>query len=780
VVYLGFRSTDWTLAPIADPQQIAESNKLTLTVKSSLPMPLFQTLTFELLNGPLGMALNPATGALTWTPSESQGPGQYPVSIRAVDNAPAPREQFLAFTVNVSEVNLPPAIAPISNPIIDEETPFTLQIPGSDPDLPANTLTYSLISGPPGMQVSPSGLLNWTPEEEQGPGSYKVTVGVSDDGVPVRSTNRTFTLTVREVNSPPTMLDPGDQLVVEGDTLSFKLDATDPDFPANSIFFQLLSAPSGVSVTGDGTFTWRANAAKAPSTNEVRVRVFDNGIPQAASTQSFHVVVVAPQAPTLRVRTSPAGITLDWPTSPSGFRLQSAPSLDSIMLWKDVGGAPANLGAEWEQTLPTTDSQSYFRLTKDGGGGTTTASGSVTRGPYLQMRTATGVLVRFKTNRVLTGRIRYGLDPAQLVLQADGPATNNHAIPLANLSPNTRYYYSVGSDTDTIVGGPTYFFQTAPTDAQPTRIWVVGDSGTASAAAASVRNAYQKFTGDRYTDLFLMLGDNAYQTGTEAEYQLAVFNMYAPILRQTALWPTIGNHDTAQVHDPVATTPYLSLFTLPTAGEAGGVASGTERYYSFNHGNIHFVCLDSMTSERTDNGAMATWLRADLEANTNTWLIAFWHHPPYSKGSHDSDNPDGTDFELSEMRTNLVPILESYGVDLVLNGHSHSYERSYLLHNHYGDSTTLTPEMILDAGFGGSAEQPYVKQVTDSGGEAGTVYTVAGSAGQVSVGPLNHPAMRVGLLRLGSLVIDVDGPLLEAQFIRETGEVLDHFFIRKP
>src|SRR5258705_12371843 len=103
-----------------------------------------------------------------------------------------------------------------------------------------------------------------------------------------------------------------------------------------------------------------------------------------------------------------------------------------------------------------------------------------------------------------------------------------------------------------------------------------------------------------------------------------------------------------------------------------------------------------MTSDRLEEAPMCQWLRLDLAANTNLWLIAFWHHPPYSKGSHDSD----WEFELVEMRENALPILEAYGVDLVLCGHSHGYERSFLLNGYYGGSETLVPEMIKDGGDG--------------------------------------------------------------------------------
>jgi 3',5'-cyclic AMP phosphodiesterase CpdA len=94
---------------------------------------------------------------------------------------------------------------------------------------------------------------------------------------------------------------------------------------------------------------------------------------------------------------------------------------------------------------------------------------------------------------------------------------------------------------------------------------------------------------------------------------------------------------------------------------------------------------------------MLTWLKADLEANSRDWLIAFWHSPPYTKGSHDSDNLFDNLGNMTEMRENAVRVLESYGVDLVMCGHSHIYERSYLINGHYGFSDSLEPEMIKDA-----------------------------------------------------------------------------------
>src|SRR5439155_1634246 len=178
-------------------------------------------------------------------------------------------------------------------------------------------------------------------------------------------------------------------------------------------------------------------------------------------------------------------------------------------------------------------------------------------------------------------------------------------------------------------------------------------------------------------------------SGSAQEYQAAVFNMYPEMLRKTVLWPAYGNHDGSAADSATNTGPYYDIFTLPKQAEAGGVASGTEAYYSFDYANIHFVELESYETDRSPTGPMLTWLQRDLAANTQPWVIVFFHHPPYSKGSHDSD----TEIELMEMRRNALPILENFGVDLVLCGHSHSYERSFLIDGHYGDSTTFSAAM---------------------------------------------------------------------------------------
>ena len=410
----------------------------------------------------------------------------------------------------------------------------------------------------------------------------------------------------------------------------------------------------------------------------------------------------------------------------------------------------------------------------------------VVRGPYLQSGTPSSVIIKWRTDEATDSLVRYGLDhdPDGLQLSAtNSTSTTEHAVQLTGLSADVKYFYSVGSSSALqLAGGDSdHFVVTAPVPgtAKPTRIWVIGDSGTADANARAVRDYFLDFTGSRDPDLWIMLGDNAYDDGTDNEYQRAVFNTYPQVLSKTVLWPTLGNHGAGTSDSTTESGPYYDIFSLPRNGEAGGVASGTEAYYSFDYGNLHFVCLNSETDLSPD-GAMMTWLEADLAANDKEWIIAFWHRPPYSRGSANSD----TDSQQIALRQNAVPLLERYGVDLVLTGHSHSYERSYLIDGHYGLSDTFTDAMKKNPGDGSATgDGAYQKPATVGAPHAGAVYVVAGTAGVIKTkGWLDHPAMAVSFRILGSMVLDVNGNRLDAIFLGSTrigDSIRDAFTILK-
>lgn len=408
------------------------------------------------------------------------------------------------------------------------------------------------------------------------------------------------------------------------------------------------------------------------------------------------------------------------------------------------------------------------------------------RGPYLQQGTPESVVVRWRTDEPSRSVVRFGETPGVLdqVAQASGVLTE-HVVQLRGLKPATRYYYALGAETQTLVGDETCTFQTAPVVGSegPVKIWVLGDPGTATDDQRAVRDGFARYVNGATPDLWLMLGDNAYARGTDAEYQKAVFEMYPGTLRRSVLWPTLGNHDAGSANSDTQSGVYYDLFTLPTRGQAGGVPSGTEAYYSFDHGNIHFVCLDSHDTDRSADGAMMAWLKADLAANRQRWLIAFFHHPTYTKGSHDSDSALDSGGRMKDMREVFLPVLEAADVDLVLTGHSHVYERSWLLGGHFGESSTFdVSKHVVQRGDGRETGDGAYRKTRARRAGGGEVSIVAGSSGHNTDKPagMNHPAMCVSLNEIGSLLIEVSGDRLESTFIDGAGQRKDWFSIQKP
>ena len=417
------------------------------------------------------------------------------------------------------------------------------------------------------------------------------------------------------------------------------------------------------------------------------------------------------------------------------------------------------------------------------------AATTILRGPYLQSATPTSLVVRWRTDTTEGSFVRYGLaaDALTETTKAFGIGTE-HIVQLSELLPGRRYFYSVMGSAENKDGDgkvlrvPVYAFTTPPPTgpASPTRVWVLGDPGSKGSGQLAVRDAFHTFNANRAVDLWLMLGDNAYPDGTDADYQKALFEVYPETLRTSPLWPALGNHDGHSANSITQSGTYYDIFTLPTRGQAGGIASGTEAYYSFDYANIHFVCLDSHDSDRAPNGAMAQWLKADLAATTRDWIIAFFHHPPYSKGTHDSDREG----RLVDMRQNFLPILEAGGVDVVLTGHSHVYERSFFVDGHYGKNADFDPALHVKQPGNGRAEGDGVYRKprgrAPHAGEVSVVSGSAGSAGSKTKPPaLDHRAMCVSFNELGSVVLDIDGLRLDLTFINERAEKRDWFAIEK-
>src|SRR5207302_653496 len=136
-----------------------------------------------------------------------------------------------------------------ANQTINELTPLNDSVSATDSDIPTNTLTFSLVSSPSGMTINTNtGAISWTPTEAQGPGTNIITVMVTDNGSPNLSDTKSFTVTVNEVNTSPTLTLPANQTINELTTLNVSASATDSDIPTNILTFSLVSPPSGITI----------------------------------------------------------------------------------------------------------------------------------------------------------------------------------------------------------------------------------------------------------------------------------------------------------------------------------------------------------------------------------------------------------------------------------------------------------------------------------------------------------------------------------------------------
>jgi hypothetical protein len=455
------------------------------------------------------------------------------------------------------------------------------------------------------------------------------------------------------------------------------------------------------------------------------------------------------------------------------------------------------------------------------------------------------VTIRWRTNVATVGRVVYSSEPEYELLGQGSPIaeeaapTTEHKITLTGLKANQQYRYYIGATVVTqppsfpviLEKSPDHFFKTPPLPGtkQKVKMWVLGDFGYTNPYPPvanrqdSVIAAWKDFMTVNKTgpmDLWLWLGDNAYEQGTDQEYQRRIFlkdsTRYDFMFRQTPFYGTPGNHD---YYDGTKTVDdlklkrfnkdihYYSVVDNFKNGEGGGEPSLTEAYYSFDYANIHFISLDTYGFEKQGddsrsilaaNSVQEQWLRRDLaRANANpaiNWVIVFTHMPPYTGGSHNSDTED----ELIYVRQNLVPILDDYKVDLFVTGHSHGYERSRLmrgLKTASADFASATHNPVLtsnaqdNARYDGTPNSCFYYKNSAATKNEGIVYVVNGGGGRgPEPNPDNNFRNRPLVAKLmaashlsggGSMYLEVENKRLTAKFVAANKQILDQFTIFK-
>ena len=352
---------------------------------------------------------------------------------------------------------------------------------------------------------------------------------------------------------------------------------------------------------------------------------------------------------------------------------------------------------------------------------------TLTRGPSVWEHSPSSFLVAFQTSHQVQGQVEWGPTEA-LGNITSGITTKVHTIRLTGLLPDHFYWYRVRFQGVPVT--PICRTRTFPTTDSDVSFFVLGDSGVGNANQLRVASLYQSWD----CDLGLLPGDIIYPDGDADDVDPTFFVPYGPALRSTPHFPVLGNHD---VHTQNG-QPFLDAFYLPTA------SSGTERWYSFDHGNVHFIGLDST---QVSSATQSAWLRNNLvaaRASGAQWIFVTLHHPPYSSGTVHGRN--------MAVYQNWCPVFEEFEVDAVFTGHDHIYERTTVRRDFYP-------------------------------GNRGVVYFVVGTGGAVTYSINTQPYSAFAQSKWGALKVDVRGNVFRSVFldgsVSTLGQQLDPYTIAR-
>lgn len=307
--------------------------------------------------------------------------------------------------------------------------------------------------------------------------------------------------------------------------------------------------------------------------------------------------------------------------------------------------------------------------------------------PYLQNVKKDAITIMWETNVESTSEVRYGRGAKYGKTIVSDELEKIHEINIPGLKEETLYHYQVVSKKPS--SGEEVFskdstFKTAIREKTPFTFAVCGDS-------RSQPHVYRKITDNiiqKNPGIFFNTGDVVYEGPVYEHWELEFFKPSEELLKCVPVYVSIGNHE----KDANWFYRYVS-YPAP------------ENYYSFDYGNTHFTIIDSnefhYSIEKDDALMMKPqyrWLEEDLKSTDAAWKIVFFHHPPYSS-ARIVISPEGEERAAKRLRRLFSPVFEKYGVDIVFNGHSHNYERSYPLRD---GKTTKDGIVYITTGGGGA------------------------------------------------------------------------------
>ena len=332
----------------------------------------------------------------------------------------------------------------------------------------------------------------------------------------------------------------------------------------------------------------------------------------------------------------------------------------------------------------------------------------IVKGPYLQFAPTGEMLVLWETDRPAPSRVDYGRETADGDFVDQSAPVRLHRIALRGLEADTAYRYRVHSGQ--AQAGP-FSFRTPPAEPIPFTFAVFGDSRTSAEQSAGVGRLMAG-----HDPHFLLHSGDLVSNGTIYEqWEEQFFTPLGDVIARTPLFPVPGNHEQNAAH-------FYNYFP-----------SGS--WYSFVYGDAHFIALDTneATGGFTPGSEQYGWLERTLAQSEARWRVLWFHHPPYSSGSHGCS---------VGQREALAPLLERYQVDVVFNGHDHIYERSFPMR---GNRRADDGVVYVVTGGGGAPLYPV---------DAGEWTACATSVHHCCIVSINGPHLRWQVYDLDGVLID--------------------------
>lgn len=305
--------------------------------------------------------------------------------------------------------------------------------------------------------------------------------------------------------------------------------------------------------------------------------------------------------------------------------------------------------------------------------------------PYLQSMSLNSVRILMETKKNTKVTVEYDEQVPLKLTSSDNKDSELHEVVLTNLKANTNYFYRVivKEEDGNEYTSDVFTFQTAFEGEQPITFGIISDTQNNPAV---IKNVTKRILDER-VQFVVHAGDIVGNGNRKHEWVNEFLNSASDLMARVPMFLALGNHD----EDAKYYYDYLSN-------------GNRDYYYTFSYGVAQFFIIDSDRS--LDKGSeQYNRIEADLMKSKSPWKIAVYHHPPYSSDLDDyGDTRKGKSVYGERDQDDFVRLMEKYNMNVVINGHIHSYERTFPLRENKIDMEKGITYLVM-GGAGGGLEQ---------------------------------------------------------------------------